>query len=346
MKSEESAAGNPSESKGCIPEPLVRLSRDPQSLKHRSLGTQESKARAESLPLVALLMSSRHPGPGRTEWLGSVTADSTGRRCCARSNRGRQPSHGKIAVRKHESNQRDFRRDHLRSARRLRRRVRYRGTYVGILLVPAGLFGGKFCLKLATTRSEIYEQGFITKSWFGSVTARYADLKGISRYAVRVNGVLNTSVYFLTQSGEKVTMTRESIRNDKMTQLLDYACESLATTWMKTLNRQKEVVWLVKETVPYLRIRKDGVVYQGKNAQGMTGADEFISLNELQLKSGPLATVDICRGDTKIAKVNSAESNYFVGETLIAMLLENQRRPAETQPTDAPKRAMTARATS
>jgi hypothetical protein len=220
------------------------------------------------------------------------------------------------------------------------------GTYVGILLVPAGLFGGKFCLKLATTRSEIYEQGFITKSWFGSVTARYADLKGISRYAVRVNGVLNTSVYFLTQSGEKVTMTRESIRNDKMTQLLDYACESLATTWMKTLNRQKEVVWLVKETVPYLRIRKDGVVYQGKNAQGMTGADEFISLNELQLKSGPLATVDICRGDTKIAKVNSAESNYFVGETLIAMLLENQRRPAETQPTDAPKRAMTARATS
>lgn len=220
------------------------------------------------------------------------------------------------------------------------------GTYVGILLVPAGLFGGKFCLKLATTRSEIYEQGFITKSWFGSVTARYADLKGISRYAVRVNGVLNTSVYFLTQSGEKVTMTRESIRNDKMTQLLDYACESLATTWMKTLDRQKEVVWLVKETVPYLRIRKDGVVYQGKNAQGMTGADEFISLNELQLKSGPLATVDICRGDTKIAKVNSAESNYFVGETLIAMLLENQRRPAETQPTDAPKRAMTARATS
>jgi hypothetical protein len=220
------------------------------------------------------------------------------------------------------------------------------GTYVGILLVPAGLFGGKFCLKLATTRSEIYEQGFITKSWFGSVTARYADLKGISRYAVRVNGVLNTSVYFLTQSGEKVTMTRESIRNDKMTQLLYCACESLATTWMKTLDRQKEVVWLVKGTVPYLRIRKDGVVYQGKNAQGMTGADEFISLNELQLKSGPLATVDICRGDTKIAKVNSAESNYFVGETLIAMLLENQRRPAETQPTDAPKRAMTARATS
>ena len=105
-------------------------------------------------------------------------------------------------------------------------------------------------------------------------------------------------------------------------------------------------MWLVKETVPYLRIRKDGVVYQGKNAQGMTGADEFISLNELQLKSGLLATVDICRGDTKIAKVNSAESNYFVGETLIAMLLENQRRPAETQPTDAPKRAMTARATS
>jgi hypothetical protein len=220
------------------------------------------------------------------------------------------------------------------------------GTYAGILLVPAGLFGGKFCLKLATTRSEIYEQGFITKSWFGSVTARYADLKGISRYAVRVNGVLNTSVYLATQSGEKAVITRESVRNhDKMTQLLDHACRALASTWLKTLERQKDVVWLVKGTTPTLRIRKDGVVYTGTNAQGLTGAEDFISLSDLQLKSGPLATVEICRGDTKIAKVNSAESNYFVGETLIAMLLENQRRPAETQPADAPKRAMTARAT-
>jgi hypothetical protein len=220
------------------------------------------------------------------------------------------------------------------------------GTYAGILLVPAGLFGGKFFLKLASTRSEIYEQGFITKSWFGSVTARYSDLKAISRSAVRVNGVLNTNVSFATQSGEGVTMTRESMgRTDKMAQLLDYACKSLASTWMKTLDRQKEMVWIAKGTSPILRIRKDGVVFQGKNGQGTIGADEFIQLNELQLISGFLATVDICRGDAKVTKVNSAEPNYFVGETLIAMLLENQRRPEATQSLDSEERAMAARAT-
>jgi hypothetical protein len=52
---------------------------------------------------------------------------------------------------------------------------------------------------------------------------------------------------------------------------------------------------------------------------------------------------EICRGDTKVAKINSAAPNYFVGETLIAMLLENQRRPA-MQPVDPEKRTMTAHA--
>jgi hypothetical protein len=215
------------------------------------------------------------------------------------------------------------------------------GAYAGILLVPGGLFAGKFCLKLATTRSELYEQGFATTSCFGSVTVRYGDLKSISRFAVRRNGVLNTHIYFVTPSGERVAMIKESIRqDDKMAQLLGRACESLASTWMKTLDRQKEVVWIVKGTSPILRVRKDGVVFLGKS-----GADEFIPLNQLQLKSGPLTSVDICRGDTKVAKVNSAESNYFVGQTLIAMLLENQRRPAAMQSMDPEKRAMTARAT-
>jgi hypothetical protein len=217
------------------------------------------------------------------------------------------------------------------------------GTYAGILLVPAGLVGGKFFLKLATTRSEIYEQGFITKSWFGSVTGRYSDLKAVSRHAVRVNGVLNTTVSLAMKSGGGVTMTRESIGRtdkDKMVLLLDYACQSLASSWMKTLERQQEVLWLVNGTNP-VRIRKDGILFQGKN-----GADEFIPLNELQLKSGFLATVDICRGDMKVAKVNAAESNYYVGETLIAMLLENQRRPGVTESTDPGQRAMAARATS
>jgi hypothetical protein len=217
----------------------------------------------------------------------------------------------------------------------------FAGFLLGILLVPVGLFSGKVLLKMATMRSELYEQGFVTRSWFGSATARYSELKAISRFAVRRNGVLNTHIHFATQSGERVTMIREALgRDDKMAQLLGQACESLAGTWMKTLDRQKEVVWIVKGTSPVLRVRKDGVVFQAEN-----GADEFIPLNELQLKSGYAGAVEICRGAAKVAKVNPAESNYFVGEALIAMLLENQRRPAAMQSADPEKRAMTARAT-
>jgi hypothetical protein len=201
------------------------------------------------------------------------------------------------------------------------------GTYAGFLLVPAGLFGGKFSLQLATRRSEIYEQGFVTKDCFGSVSARYADLKGISRYAVRVNGVLNTNVYFSTQSGEKAILTREALRNDdKMEQLIGHACEALAGTWMKTLERQKEVAWIMDGTNPILRIRKDGIIFQGK-----TGTEEFIALNELQLKAKYPGTVDVCRGATKVTNVSSASSNYFVGETLIAMLNENRQHTAGTE---------------
>jgi hypothetical protein len=179
------------------------------------------------------------------------------------------------------------------------------------------------------------------RSCFSSVTARYGELKSISRFAVRRNGVLNTHIHFVTQSGERTTMSKESIgQDDKMEQLLGHACESLASTWMKTLDRQKEVAWIAKGTSPILRVRKDGVIFQGK-----IGTDEFIPLNHLQLKSRPFATVDICRGDTKVANVNSADPNYFVGERLVAMLLENQGRPPATQSVGPEKRAMTAHAT-
>ena len=216
------------------------------------------------------------------------------------------------------------------------------GAYAGILLVPAGLFIGKFCLKIATTRSELYEQGFISRNCFGSVSARYADLKAISRFSVRRNGVLNTQIHLVTQSGERATIAGESLgADDKMWKLMDYACKSLAATWMKTLDRQKEVVWIVKGTTPILRIRKDGVVYQAKN-----GAEEFIPLNELKLKAGVFPTaIDICRGETKVLQVNPAESNCFVGETLLAMLLENQHRPASTESAAPAQRAMAARTT-
>ena len=215
------------------------------------------------------------------------------------------------------------------------------GAYAGILLVPAGLFAGKFFLKLATMRSELYEQGFIAKSCFGSVSGRYSDLKAISRLVIRRNGVLNTQIQLVTQSGERATISRESLgKDDKMWQLMDYACKSLAGTWMKTLDRQKEVVWIAKGTTPLLRIRKDGIVFQGEN-----GADEFIALNELQLKAGFFATeVEVCRGDTKVLRVNRAESNCFVGEMLLAMLLENRQCPVALESRDPVQPAMLARA--
>jgi hypothetical protein len=216
------------------------------------------------------------------------------------------------------------------------------GAYAGLLFVPAGLFAGKFCLKIATMRSELYEQGFVKASCFGSVTGRYGDLKSISRGAVRTNGVLVTNIHFVTQSGEKATISKESVgKDDQMSQLLGHACAALATTWMKTLDRQKEVVWMVKGTSPILRIRKDGIVYQGK-----MGTDEFIPMNELRLRSGHAMAVELCRGDQNVAKINSGDPNYLVGETLVAMLLENQGRPAAMHSTDSEKRAMTARATS
>jgi hypothetical protein len=215
------------------------------------------------------------------------------------------------------------------------------GAYAGLLLVPSGLFAAKFCLKIATMRSELYEQGFVKTSCFGSVTGRYGDLKSISRGAVRTNGVLVTNIHFVNQSGERATISKDSMgKDDKMSQLLGHACESLASTWMKTLDRQKEVVWMVKGTSPILRIRRDGVVFQGK-----MGADEFVPLNQLQLKSGHAMAVEICRGTEKVAEINSADPNYFVGERLVAMLLENQPRPAAMQSLDPERRAMIARAT-
>jgi hypothetical protein len=257
------------------------------------------------------------------------------------SGRGKQSGHGEIVACKHESSNGIF--GIIICAGAIAAGVWFGlgGAYAGLILVPGGLFAGKFCLKLATMRSEIYEQGFVTNSWFESVTARYKELQSISRFAVRANGVLNTHVHFVTQSGEEATLIREALgHDDKMAQLLAHACESLASTWMKTLNCQKEVVWIMNGASPLLPIRKDGVIFQGKS-----GAEEFISLNEVQLKSRYAATVDICRGDAKVTNVNSASPNYLVGETLIAKLLENQRRPAATPYADPEKRAMAARAT-
>jgi hypothetical protein len=179
-------------------------------------------------------------------------------------------------------------------------------------------------LKAVTLKCEIYEQGFVSKSAFGSVSGRYGELKSISRGAVRTNLVLITNIGFVTQSGAKAALSMESIGNDdKMEQLLDYACLAMANTWMKILQRQNEVVWVAKDSKPTLKIRKDGVLVKEK-----TGVEGFIPFSQFRVKPGFALKADIFNGDKKVVTVNTGDPNYFVGETLIAMLIENQRRPA------------------
>ena len=198
------------------------------------------------------------------------------------------------------------------------------GAYAAILLVPVGLFLGKFFLKAATMKHEIYEEGFVSKSATGGTSARYADLKSIARGATRANGVLMTNIHFVTQSGAKTTVTNEEFAKDaKMAQLLTYSCRALANTWMKTLERQSEVIWMEKDSVPTLKIRKDGVIVKEKS-----GIEEFIPLSQFHVKPGFALTVEIFNGDKKLIKVNSGAPNYYVGETLLAMLAENRSRPA------------------
>jgi hypothetical protein len=208
------------------------------------------------------------------------------------------------------------------------------GDYAWLLVVPVGLFAGKFCLKMATLRTELYEQGFVSKSAFGSASGRYEELKSISRSAVRTNGVLMTQIFLVKQSGEKVMVTTEALRkHDKPAQLLQHACGALATNWMKVLERQKEVPWMIKDSKPFLRIRKDGVLLQGK-----TGVDEFIPLKQLHLKSGFAMMIEVWNDNRKIDTISSAGSNYFVGATLIDMLIESQLRPTKMSSLEAAAR--------
>src|SRR5437667_3738510 len=76
------------------------------------------------------------------------------------------------------------------------------GAYAGSVLIPLGIYLGKFCLKIATQQNELYEQGFVSKNVFGGVRGRYADLQSIARGAVRTNGVTQTNIHFVTNSGE------------------------------------------------------------------------------------------------------------------------------------------------
>jgi hypothetical protein len=197
------------------------------------------------------------------------------------------------------------------------------GAYAGILFVLLGLLGSKFCLKIATQRAELYELGFVSRNIFGGVSARFADLKSIARGAVSRNGVVQSNIYFRTKSGETVTITREVFLkgDDKMQVLLDHACSALAQAWAKTLERQTEVVWLMKGSSPLLKIRKEGVLVEGKS-----GSDALIPLNQFRVQPLFGLEVQILNGDEKVLKANSGDSNYFVGQALIAMLQPKQQQ--------------------
>lgn len=201
------------------------------------------------------------------------------------------------------------------------------GAYAGLLMVPLGLLGGKFCLKMATQRAELYDQGFTLKNCFGQVTARYADLKSITRGAVSRNGVLQTNILFTTQSGETATITNEKLLkgDDKMELLLDRSCAALAETWAKALDRQTEVVWLVRGSSPLLKIRKDGVMIEGKS-----GADGFIPLSQFMAKQAYGLDVQLLNGDKKVMTVSSGEPNYFVGWALLDAITHQQQAKAAT----------------
>ena len=143
--------------------------------------------------------------------------------------------------------------------------------------------------------AEIYEHGFVTTTWFGAVSARYGELTSIFSFCRQGQRRAQRPRSLRYTVRRKGALIREALgHDDKMAQPLGHACESLAGAWMKTLDRQKEAVWIMNGASPPLRIRKDGVVFQGKS-----GADEFIPLNEVRLKSRCAATVDICRGDAK-----------------------------------------------
>jgi hypothetical protein len=204
------------------------------------------------------------------------------------------------------------------------------GTYLGLIGVALGLLLGKFCLKTATQRSELYEQGFVSKSIFGSQSGRYADLKSINRGATRTNGVVTTRVHLVAQSGDRLMISNEALgKGDKESQLLmDHACRCLAQTWAKVLERNTEVVWLTKGSSPLMKIRKEGVLIEGKS-----GSDGLIPLSQMRVQPGQAGlAVDILNSDRKVMTVNSSVPNYYVGLALIAMVLENQQRSFAAAP--------------
>jgi len=201
------------------------------------------------------------------------------------------------------------------------------GTYVAAIFVPLGLLGIKFFLKMATQRTELYEQGFISKNIYGGVRGRYGDLKSITRSAVRVNGVLNTNIFLTTNSGQKLIVSNEKLLkgDDKMELLMERASTAMAEVWAKNLERQTEVVWLMDGSKPLLKIRKDGVLVGDKS-----GVDTYIPFGQFQMKPLYGLGVQILNGDQKVMTTNSGVPNFHVGLALITILANKRSVGATT----------------
>jgi hypothetical protein len=195
------------------------------------------------------------------------------------------------------------------------------GSYIYIFVALFGAVCSKVCLKIASQRTEVYEQGFVMKNLFEQVSGRYADQKSLVRAAFVRNGVMTTQVIFITPSGKRVLVSDETLRrNDKkMDQLMDLACNAIAEKWAKTLEHQSDVVWIENGTAPLIKIRKDGLVVSEK-----TGAESFLPLNQVRYKQAFGLKLDILNGDRKVLTVDTNAHNFFVGQTLIAMLLKRQ----------------------
>src|SRR5262249_9623242 len=104
---------------------------------------------------------------------------------------------------------------------------------------------------------------------------------------------------------------------------LHKASTGMAETWMKTLERQTEVVWLTDGAKPLLKIRKDGVLFVEKS-----GTEIWIPLNQFNIKPVHGLDVQIFNGDQKIVKISVGAINYYPGQELIGMLANKQRSMA------------------
>jgi hypothetical protein len=190
------------------------------------------------------------------------------------------------------------------------------GAYAALGLTVVGAAAIKICLRMATQRTEVYECGFSSTSMFGKVSARYADLKSISRTSVTRNGVVNTMLFFGTQNGERVQIVTEKLlkQDERIQDVLERACGALAETWEKRLDKQKEIDWIVNGSQAVLKIRKEGVLVEG-NPVGLIPLDQF----QIQSKGWLFA---VCKGEQKVTTVNAASANYYTG----LMLIENLRK--------------------